>query len=141
MKKETCIARVEALAKFNETTKGVLETCVIHRAEDSIPLLKAAMMGDSHAAATVEACGRWMRDCVVTTPPPRCLGCPVEFTGGVLPVTFVVTMPYAQVDAAIVSGVCEQCTAKGDAFLLARAEDYLRVIYPSAHPAATGGVQ
>jgi hypothetical protein len=141
VKKETFIARIKALAKFNETTKGVLETCVIHRAEDSIPLLKAAIMGDPHAAAIVEACGRWMRDCVETTPPPRCLCCPVEFTGDVLPVTSVVTMPYAQVDAAIVSGACDGCSAKGDEFLLARAEDYLRVIYPSAHPVATGGVQ
>ena len=81
-----------------------------------------------------------MRDLLLETT-ALCLCCPVEFSGDVVPASFVITMPFASTAAALVSGACARCTARGDQYLLERAADHLREMYPSARPAASGGMQ
>jgi hypothetical protein len=125
------------ILKFSRIAQGALESYVI-AVSDYPLLLGAAACGDPTATALVRSVSMWAIEAAAPGADFLCLDCDQQFGPNIAaPAAFAISMPFANRDCAIVTGICERCAGKGeDLFQMALRR--LRSIWPDAYSVAGG---
>jgi hypothetical protein len=87
----------------------VFEVFII-RPFDVLSLMLRSLTPEPHARVVVEALNQWILGFSDTR---LCLNCDAEFVSASDPDAFMVVLPFADFDSAVVAGICETC-AVGD---------------------------
>jgi len=128
--------RVAGILQFQKSTAGVMRQTLI-RTSQYDEWLYAEHIGNQDAANVLKAIRNWWRD------PERfnvlCLGCDATFTDEAGPQAFVVLLPFAKADRAIIWAVCSRCEARPD--LNDVIWKWTRETWPNVYRIPHGGVQ
>jgi hypothetical protein len=127
----------DGILKFTRIAAGALESYVI-QVSDYPLLLGAAARGEPTAIALARSVSMWATEAAAPGAGFLCLDCDQVFGPGIAaPVAFAITMPFANRDAAIVTGICKCCAERGEDLQLMTLRR-LRGIWPDAHTTQGG---
>ena len=125
------------ILRFHRAAHGALATYIIHVAHYPV-LLAGAAEGEPTATALARSVSMSMREAAKPGADFLCLDCDQQFGLGIAaPVAFAISMPFANHNCAIATGICERCAEKGDD-LFQMALRRLRSIWPDAYSVAGG---
>jgi hypothetical protein len=87
-------------------------TCTIFRKADASQLLAALARGNALAITFATSLRDWISHALAYR--PQCLACDVTFSPGQLPLDWVLLTLDPAREAALLSGICDQCSRKTD---------------------------
>ena len=125
------------ILKFSRIAQGALESYVISISDYPV-LLGAAACGDLTAIALARSVTMWVIEATAPGADFLCLDCDQKFGPNIAaPAAFAISMPFANRDCAIVTGICASCAESGED-LQDMALRRLRSIWPDAYSVAGG---
>lgn len=109
---------VSHITHFESVAQGAVENYVIHTA-DIEALHFTAASGDPIADMLARSLDMWRQEATKVEAMPGavflCLDCPQEFgPNTATPAAFTITVPFANQDCAIVTGICATCAGRGE---------------------------
>jgi hypothetical protein len=123
--------------RFARACGGAAESYIIP-AEARAKISLAALCGEPTGIALAKAIAIWTEQAMRPGARTMCLDCDTVFGPTTLPVAYAVSLPFANRDIAITTGVCANCVAP-DAELQRKVLQRLRSIFPDAYRVDGGG--
>jgi hypothetical protein len=123
--------------RFARACGGAAESHIIP-AEARAKISLAALCGEPTGIALAKAIAIWTEQAMRPGARTMCLDCDTVFGPDVQPVTYAVSLPFANRDVAITTGICANCVAP-DAELQHKVLQRLRAIFPDAYSMSGGG--
>jgi hypothetical protein len=112
------------------TAAGEVITCTLIRRSDRPWRLTALAAGDETMSAFWRALRDWMLHALEHR--PICLSCPVTFSRRSLPTDWAMLSPFwGRPGTVMLSGICDRCSCKSDAELMAAALRDLQKMNPN----------
>ena len=130
----------DEILHFHAAAQGALESYVIPA--DAYPLLLAgAAVGEPTATALARAITIWLQKAAEPGSAFLCIDCDQAFGPDIAaPAAFAVSMPYANHDCSLVTGICQRCAESGED-LHRMALRRLRTVWPDAYSVGRGPTQ
>src|SRR5262249_4270620 len=118
------------MLRFTRACAGVAETYVVP-AQERAGLMLAALCGEPTSVALTQAISIWTQQTMKPDARTLCLNCETVFSPDVVPAAYAISLPFADREHAIASGVCASCAGCEDLqqLLLQR----LRSIWPNVY--------
>jgi hypothetical protein len=115
--------------RFTRACAGVLESYIVS-AQDRTRLMLAALCGEPTGVALAQAISIWTEQAMKPGAKTLCLDCDTVFRPDVVPAAYAVSLPFANHECAIVTGVCASCAERDLQQVMLRR---LRAIWPGIY--------